>query len=311
MPELQDRLRGIAVGAAVGDALGMPLEFRPRRSEYDLVSEMIAGPLPAGMFTDDTEMALCLAESLLLTSPLDPQDLAVRFTGWYQSRPSDVGIHTANVLKLIGQGIPYKEAAKRVQAEDPDSAGNGSVMRAWPIAIARHHNEGFLVSETNLQSEITHTHIDCAHGSMLVNLILFQILRQDNRPPEAVIREAIALAIDQVPLDPEFLLAVNLAPMRMRNDLKNSGWVRDTIESALWAVMTTRSFEEALVKVVNLGNDADTAGCVAGALAGALYGLEGIPQRWRKALHGEYPIRSGKLWFEQDFIDLADHLAHI
>jgi ADP-ribosyl-[dinitrogen reductase] hydrolase len=129
--------------------------------------------------------------------------------------------------------------------------------------------------------------------------------------PEYAIREAIIQAADQVLLDPDFLLAVNLSAMRLPVDLKNTGWVRHSIESALWAVQTTRSFEEALVKVVNLGNDADTAGCLTGALAGALYGLHNIPQRWRQALHGEYPIRSGKLWFEADFIRLADDLAQL
>jgi ADP-ribosyl-[dinitrogen reductase] hydrolase len=168
-----------------------------------------------------------------------------------------------------------------------------------------------LVSETCLQSEITHAHIDCTNGSLLLNLILFQILNQGGSSAERLIREAVAAATDQINFDPDFLVAVQLAPMRMRADLKNTGWVRHSMESALWGVMTTRSFEEALVKVVNLGNDADTAGCVAGAIAGALYGLEGIPARWKQAIHGEYPIHSGKLWFMQEFIDLADRLASI
>jgi len=311
MPDLQDRLRGIAVGAAIGDALGMPLEFRPARSEHDLVSEMVAGPLPKGSFTDDTEMALALAESLLITSPLNVRDLAARFNGWYQSRPSDVGIHTAKVLQLIGRGVPVTEAARQVQAADPDSAGNGSVMRAWPIAIARHNNAGLLASETRLQGEVTHTHPDSTAGALVFNLILFQILQMGNAPAETLIREAITSAVHQVDIDPDFLVTIQLAPMRMRPDLKNSGWVRHTMESALWSLTTTRSFEEALIRAVNLGNDADTPGCVTGAIAGAMYGLEGIPARWKQAVHGEYPIRSGKLWFLQEFIDLVDRLAAV
>lgn len=311
MSDIQDRLRGIAVGAAVGDALGMPLEFHPARPEYALVTEMQKGPLLEGSFTDDTEMALCLAESLLLTSPLNAKDLAARFTGWYQSQPSDVGIHTAQVLAMLAKGADYQDAARRVQSADPDSAGNGGVMRSWPLAIARHSNASLLAAETRIQCEVTHTHVDSIHGALLVNFILYQILQNLHSPPEGVIRLAIAQAIEQVPLNEDFLLAVNLAPLRMRKDLKNSGWVRDSVESALWAVQTTLSFEEALVKVVNLGSDADTAGSITGAIAGALYGLQNIPLRWRKALHGEYPIRSGRLWFEQDFIQLADQLAQL
>ncbi len=79
--------------------------------------------------------------------------------------------------------------------------------------------------------------------------------------------------------------------MRFRKDLPNTGWVRHTLESALWAVLTTQSFEEALVQAVNLGNDADTTGAVAGAIAGAIYGLSGIPTRWKDVLHGEYPLQ--------------------
>jgi len=309
MTDLQDRLRGIAVGAAVGDALGMPLEFHPPRAEYERVSEMLDGPLPAGCFTDDTEMALALAESLLAASPLDAHDLIGRFVIWYRSHPEDIGIHTSAVLAKIDAGVPVTEAVRQVQALEPDSAGNGSLMRAWPIAIARHNNESLLAAETRIQSEITHAHPDCTNGSLLFNLILYHLLHSNEHSTDAALRLAIARAVDQVSLGEDFAVVVNLAPLRQAVDLKNSGWVCHTIESALWAVQTTRSFEEALLRVINLGNDADTAGAVAGAIAGALYGLSHIPQRWRQAVHGEYPIRTGKLWFEQDFIQLADRLA--
>jgi ADP-ribosyl-[dinitrogen reductase] hydrolase len=311
MFDIRDHLRGIAVGAAVGDALGMPLEFKPPRPEGSFVTEMIAGPLPAGYFTDDTEMALCLAESLLLTSPLDEHDLAGRFTTWLRSHPSDVGIHTARVLNEIISGEDVFLAAQKVQSEDPDSAGNGSLMRAWPIAIARYKKESLLISETNLQSVLTHTHPDAVQGTLFFNLLLYHILQAGSDSPQAVIRLAIQQSADKVLLDPDFAMKLNLSPMRLPRDLKNTGWIQHTLESALWAIQTTLSFEEALVKAVNLGYDADTTGAVTGAIAGALYGLQGIPARWRQFLHGEYPIHSGKLWFENDFIRLADQLAAI
>jgi ADP-ribosyl-[dinitrogen reductase] hydrolase len=182
-------------------------------------------------------------------------------------------------------------------------------MRAWPIAIARHSQPGLLTSETKIQTELTHTHVDCVNGSLFLNFLLYQILQEPHRQASELVRRAVQQAEDQVAIDPDFLVLLNLAPMRLRSDLKNSGWVRHTLESALWAVLTTLSFEEALVKAVNLGNDADTSGCVAGAIAGALYGLNGIPARWKDALHGEYPLHSGKLWFVKDFIELADNLA--
>src|SRR5512139_418865 len=133
---LRDRARGCAVGAAIGDAFGMPLEFRSRQPVDRLVREMRPGRLPAGTFTDDTEMALALAESLLAHFPLDPADLAQRFVAWYRTGPPDVGGQTRAVLSRISHGEPWARASAAVQARNPGSAGNGSVMRCWPVALA-------------------------------------------------------------------------------------------------------------------------------------------------------------------------------
>lgn len=133
---IQTRLRGVAVGAAVGDALGMPLEFGPIIPADSLVRDMRPGRLPAGAYTDDTEMALALAESLLERRPLDPVDLAGRFVAWRRARPADIGRHTRLTLTRMARGEAWDVAAAAVQAENPWSAGNGSVMRCWPVAIA-------------------------------------------------------------------------------------------------------------------------------------------------------------------------------
>ncbi|PKN83957.1 MAG: hypothetical protein CVU45_09210, partial [Chloroflexi bacterium HGW-Chloroflexi-7] len=201
---------------------------------------------------------------------------------------------------------------QKVCDDNPDSAPNGAMMRCWPLAIARHQNLALLVAETRLQSEVTHKNADAVNAAILLNLILRKlILRESSTPPGAALRAAIVECTAQVPLTEEFSLAISLAPMRSRDDLKNSGWALHTFESALWAVLTTQSFEEALVQAVNLGNDADTTGTVTGALAGAMYGLSGIPARWRDLLHGEYPLRSGRIWVTQDFINLANELCSI
>ena len=306
----QNRLQGIAVGATVGDALGMPLEFQPARPVYDLQSEMTAGPLPAGSFTDDTEMALALAESLLAHDPLDPDDLAQRFTAWYHSNPPDIGIHTSQVLGMVANGEPWQEAARKAQDQDPDNASNGSLMRAWPVAVARWQQRNRLVEESRLQSLVTHTHPDCVSSCVLLNLMLYELVhRPADTPPDAALRDAISIAADQADLAADLRLLVELAGVRSRETLANTGWVRHTVECALWAVLTTRSFEEALVQAVNLGEDADTTGSVAGAIAGALYGLEAIPRRWKDALHGEYPLGSGRFWNAENLQNLADQLA--
>ena len=305
-----DRLQGIAVGAVVGDALGMPLEFQPARAIYDLQTEMVDGPLPAGTFTDDSEMALALAESLLAHDPLNAEDLAARFVAWYRAHPSDIGIHTSRVLSMIDAGTPWQEAAQVVQEMDAENASNGSLMRAWPLAIARWQQPTQLDAETRQQSLLTHTHPDCVSACVLVNRILYELVQRPSEiPADQAMREAVSAALETVDMDPDFRRIVELASIRSRETLANTGWVRHTVESALWSVLTTRSFEEALVQAVNLGDDADTTGSVAGAIAGALYGIEAIPRRWKDVLHGEYPLGSGRNWSVSDLIDLADRLS--
>ncbi len=301
--DIQNRLRGIAVGAAVGDALGMPLEFGPASPADRLVRAMRPGRLPAGAFTDDTEMALALAESLLAHRPLDPADLAARFVAWYRADPPDIGNHTRRVLQRIARGEPWDAAAAAVQAENPWSASNGSVMRCWPVAIAHWDDLDALLAASRLQSRVTHPHPECVAGCAFVNAAIYCLVH-GAAPAEAVARGLQAAAA------PEALRqAIAAAGSKRRAELPNSGWVRHTLESAVWALLTTDSFEEAVVQAVNLGNDADTTGAVAGALAGAAYGLDAIPAAWRAAVHGEWPLRGGDRWDAARLGALADGLA--
>jgi ADP-ribosyl-[dinitrogen reductase] hydrolase len=281
----------------------MPLEFGPRRPLGGLVREMQPGRIPAGSFTDDTEMALALADSLLAHRPLDGEDLAQRFAAWVQAGPDDVGIHTYNVLSRIAAGERWEGAVRAVQRQRPDSAGNGSVMRCWPVALAHWDDLDPLLADSRLQSRVTHPHAECEAGSAFVNATIYSLLR--GVPAADAVAQAVGLADMPAPLR----AVVEGAPARHRESLVNSGWVRHTLESAVWGLLAHDSFEEAVVQVVNLGNDADTAGAVVGALAGAAHGLEAIPPRWRDALQGEWPLGSGVRWGAADLANLADRLA--
>ena len=300
---LQDRLRGVAVGAAIGDALGMPLEFGSAIPADRLVRTMHSGRLPAGAFTDDTEMALALADSLLERSPLDADSLARHFVTWFRADPSDVGIQTSNVLGRIARDATWQAAVDAVQRAKPESAGNGSVMRCWPVALVHWDNLDSLLADSRLQSQVTHPHPECVAGSAFVNLVIYHLMH-GAEPQTAVTR-----ALDDADLPDALRQAIEEASAKRRADLPNSGWVRHTVESAIWGLLTTSSFEEAVVQVVNLGNDADTAGAVVGALAGAAYGLEAISATWRASLRGEWPLRSGIRWDEARLVALADRLA--
>ena len=298
-----NRLRGVAVGAAVGDALGMPLEFMPRRSESDLVTEMLPGRIAAGTFTDDTEMALALAESLVAYGKLDPVDLSSRFVGWMRSNPPDIGNHTRAVLRQLATGVVWNRAASNVQHANPSSAGNGSVMRCWPVALARLENLEVLVRESVLQSQVTHPHPDCTSCCAFINVTI------SNLVTGKVPIQAIDQALQDVDLPQVLRSVISQAPTKTRDQLPNTGWVRHTMESAVWALLTTNNFENALIQVVNLGSDTDTAGAVVGALAGATYGLDAIPPRWREQVIGEYPLGSRKFWHEEELVKLVDALV--
>lgn len=301
--EILDRLRGVGVGAAIGDALGMPLEFLPRRSESDLLTDMIPGRIAAGTFTDDTEMALALAESLLAFPQLNPIDLGQRFVIWMKGNPPDIGNHTRAVIRRLAAGESWNLAANSVQRANPSSAGNGSVMRCWPVALSWWDDLQTLIRESILQSQITHSHTDCTASCAFINATI-SLLVQGWTPPHA-----ISQAMQSVDLSADLRTVISQAPEKTRDKLPNTGWVLHTIESAVWGLVTTNDFENALINVVNLGNDADTAGTVVGALAGAAYGIEAIPLRWRTIVKGHYPLGSNKVWSVDKIVKLVDKLV--
>ena len=301
--QISDRLRGIAVGAAVGDALGMPLEFEGASPLGKMIRGMVPGRLPAGTFTDDTEMALALAESLIETGKLDQDNLAAHFLEWFSCNPPDVGIHTSGVLDRMAAGDSWQTAVKEQQAVYPQSMGNGSVMRCWPVAVAFWEDRSCVVEASRLQSQVTHAHEECSAACEFITLMLFELIHGTD------LYTAYESARAAVNMPSDLHKTIQLAPTRKRQELRNTGWVRHTVESALWAVLSTQSFEEAVVQAVNLGDDADTTGSVAGAIAGALYGLEAIPRRWKNTLRGEYPLSSGRIWSTDDLVSLSDQLA--
>ena len=294
-PDVRDRARGALLGLAAGDALGTTLEFRARDTFPPHAEITGDGPfhLRPGQWTDDTSMALALADSLLAHPGFDPDDLMRRFLSWWRDgeysctgRCFDIGSQTGEALaRYARDGNPY---AGSTDAED---AGNGSLMRLAPAALRHLHDPAAARRLAVDQSRTTHggaqaTECCALFADMLREAVL-------GRPKAEVLAPRSWSGHPKVQ-------AVAAGAWRglPRGLIQSTGYVIHTLEAALWALDGTDSFSEATVLAVNLGDDADTVGAVTGQLAGALYGMAGMPQRWLDLLAWQDRLR-----------DAADALA--
>lgn len=285
LKDLRAHFRGCLLGSAIGDALGGPLEFMDARAiekKHGYVTEMLGGGwlnLKIGEYTDDTQMALCLAQSLVERDEFSADDIAARFVAWLESNPPDVGNHTRAVLSKIAAGADWKSASNGVQRQTPQSAGNGSLMRCAPVALWDFAEVSKRLEHSRVQSEITHAHQECQWSCALLNSLIFHLMSVGVR--DVALDRALAECRDA---PGHIRKRLQLAPGKMKSELKPSGYVLDTLDCAVWAFINSENFEDALVSAVNLGGDADTVGAVCGALAGAFYGERDIPARWLEAL---------------------------
>ena len=282
-----DKAEGVLLGLASGDALGRPVEFNSAEeiaAEHGQLTEMIGHGTwnqPAGTITDDTEQALCIARSLAERGVFDPEDIAERFVSWYNSGPFDIGVMTRDALGEIDRGTPWDVAGQQVweAKTEGSNAGNGSVMRCAPLAIAFADDLDTLQQVSRDSSRITHADPRCTHGCAALNLTIAALLNDEDQP--------LASALDALSTDaPESLVdALKPIPDAIKLiKLSNSGFVLHTLQTALYHALTADSAEEAIVNAVNEGGDADTIGAVAGAVAGARFGASRLPERWLDTL---------------------------
>ena len=290
----EDRAEGVLLGLACGDALGRPVEFRSPgaiEAEYGTLTEMVGNGThskPAGTITDDTEQALCIARSLVERGEFNPADIAERFVAWYNGGPFDIGIMTADALGRIDRGASWADAGQDVWEAKPEgsNAGNGSVMRCAPLAIAFDDREA-LRRVSRDSSRITHADPRCTHGCAVLNCTIAALLDEDEKP--------LPTALDAVRTDAPDDLVDILEPIPdgvAPDELQNSGFVLHTLQTALYHALTTDSAEAAIVSAVNEGGDTDTIGAVAGAVAGARFGASVLPERWLETLQTTDELRT-------------------
>lgn len=274
----QDRLLGAFIGLAVGDALGTTIEFS-QRDRVPPVTDMVGGGpfrLQPGEWTDDMTMALCLAESLIARNGFDATDLMGRFVRWHEEghnsvtgRCFDIGNTTrASLTRFKQTGDPMAGRA------DPYAAGNGGIMRLSP-AVIFHHQDGQKAELTaRLQSATTHGSEEALDAAGVLARVLLAAIDGKDRG-HVVSPSAAGITAGKVAA-----IARGTWKTKRRDEIESSGYVVHTLEAALWCVADTADFRSGVLRAVNLGDDADTVGAVTGQIAGALYGLSGIPASW-------------------------------
>lgn len=276
MPSLEDCFVGSLVGCAVGDALGGPAEEIPKHptSVKLPVTEFIGGGwlnLKPGQVTDDTEMMLCMAHSLAEKQGFNPADMAQRFMEWFYDSPIGTGGTTRAAMARLKRGIPWYAAG--VSVDGLKSLGNGSVMRCAPVGLVNYTDLDQLISDSYVQSLITHPRQECCDSAIFVNALIAGVLQGKNK------EDAFVYALGVIKENDALVSRYRRIPQA--NPSKPSGKVQNTVEAAVNCFLTTNSFEEAVIKAVNLGGDADTTGAVTGAIAGALYGDSAILAKWK------------------------------
>jgi ADP-ribosyl-[dinitrogen reductase] hydrolase len=231
----------------------------------------------AGTVTDDTDQALCIARSLDECKEFDPADVANRFVEWYDSGPFDIGNMTRQSIRVLKRGQSWDEAGQHVWENSPEgsNAGNGSVMRCPPLAVAYQDDPDRLAEVSRQSSLITHADPRCTYGCAVLNLTVAGFLRDEATP--------LATALDYVGSDAPDELVSALAPVADNDtigSLSTSGYVVDSLQTALHDGLSADSADDAIVTAVNRGGDTDTIGAIAGAVAGARFGTSDLPERW-------------------------------
>lgn len=301
-----DLVTGSGLGTFVGDALGMPVEGLTAReiaALYGRLEEMLPGRLPAGSYTDDTQMMVAILEGLVEDGAFNPGSVAMRFVASFEP-VRGYGRRIAGVMSRLSGGAGWRDAGT-------DSFGNGAAMRIAPIGLFFHGDVDALVAAAKDCSIITHQHPEGVAGGVAqalgVALALKAGLGMEKPDPGEFIRE-IASRIKEI--DPGFAARLmdlmDVDPKRLGPELHRLFRCNlkavESVGPALACFLYTEGFEDALLAAVNLGGDTDTIGAMTGALAGAFYGRAAIPGRWLDALEEG---KKGRSYVEELLFRLA------
>ena len=302
-----ERIRGGLDGLLIGDALGVPYEFHDA-SDIPLLHEIEMEPptgfhrahsgVPIGTWSDDGAQALCLVDSLVHDPKLNLDDLGRRLLAWYQTgymtpdgRVFDVGIQTSEAMHALQRGIEAGKAGPNRERAN----GNGALMRCLPVVFFA-RGEDDVIDLAMRQGLVTHGHarsqLSCALYALTASYVLEGGQVEDGlQKAEAELARRFSGG--------EFASEFDLILDAKGGPLRGSGYVVDCLWSALDCLLTTSNYADCVRKAISLGNDTDTTACVAGGIAGLLYGYRGIPDHWREALKGKSSVEAQLNQLEQ------------
>lgn len=293
-PKQTDRAIGALLGSAAGDALGVPYEFgSPPMDEEPQQKGGGLGNIAPGQWSDDTEMACVIARVAAtgadLRTPASLDAIADGFLEWYAMGPPDVGLQTRKVLRAAKPGVASAAAmtdlARQLHEQTGMSAGNGSLMRTGPVALAHLGDPHAIVQAARAISSLTHYDPMAGDACVLWCLAIDHAVRTgelDIRVGLPHVGDAWSALLDA---------AENSPPA----DFANNGWVVAALQAAVSALTHTTNLRDALVAAVRAGNDTDTVAAITGSLAGALYGGSSVPFEWHRRLHGWPSMRAHDL----------------
>jgi ADP-ribosyl-[dinitrogen reductase] hydrolase len=278
-----DRFRGCLLGLAVGDAVGMAVEFKKSGTFPKLTDMTGGGPfgLEAGQWTDDTSMALCLATSLIERQGFDAEDQMRRYCRWVDEgylssigRCFDIGNTVSDALRRFRQtGNPFAGST------ESSMAGNGSIMRLAPVPMFYFPDESAAVRYSAESSRTTHGAAECVDACRFLGGVLVRALV--GRTREDILFPGAGGALDSPAIT---AIARGDYRVKREEDVQGSGYVVHSLEAALWCFLKTDNYRDAILMAANLGDDADTTAAVCGQVAGAYYGESGIPAHWLERL---------------------------
>ena len=299
-------------GFIVGDALGVPVEFSSREILEDNpirdMEEHGTHNQPKGTWSDDTSMVLATIDGIINSqkSSIDYKKLMTNFLNWKQKgeftpfgNAFDIGNSTSYALSVYQKNINDNKANDVICGTgDINSNGNGSLMRMLPISLYLYYlgidyedNDFFEIIK--MVSSMTHSHIYSILGCFIYTLYLIELIKEQDKViayknMQNILQNICDKNNDLIDIKNVYgRIIYNDISKLKKKEIKSSGYVVDSLEAAIWSVLTTNSFEESVLKAVNLGEDTDTIGALAGGLAGVTYGYDAIPQKWINVLQNK------------------------